>query len=585
MKNRKNKSPENFKKKNIFLLLFYGCSIFCYNLYGNEQVYFDSLSREFDKNILLQGTKSRSLLHNLYQIAYRQDDNFRLLVQCFYRESCLNYDQATHNSDTLMKNINDYLCHTNKKKYAFEKGLLYYSLTLHYITKGSYADAFSAARRALDEFEALKDSTFIAKTTNALGNICASINLYHMAEDYYRQAEKYTKKYQTDYYKIRSNLFCLLFLNLQQEAAIDSFLVIIPEIQYYRDTAMLITVYFNLESCYAHRGDEEQAYYYHCLAEKLLYRIDNIKFTLSLYEGKGCYFTWKEDYEQALQWFMKGKKMAEERGSILYLSSALLTLSFVFFELGYSDSAFVYLLQYQELKERLTSNEKTIEAYQAYISAILDASENKLKSAIKHQRLTIGIMLAVFLLVLIIILLILVQRKKRIKEMENVELSKQLEHEKNIQQIQEELLASKMREVTSYSLQLSNKNNVLSQISDLAKQRFQKQEETENIIIKIEQIVKNNFKSDNDWQNFKLHFDKVHPDFFEHLKNVSDQLTENNLRLCAYFRIGLSNKQIAQIMNISHNSVILSRVRLKKKLKLKEDENLSDFLRNINGIN
>ena len=49
---------------------------------------------------------------------------------------------------------------------------------------------------------------------------------------------------------------------------------------------------------------------------------------------------------------------------------------------------------------------------------------------------------------------------------------------------------------------------------------------------------------------FKLHFDSVHPGFFVKLKEISAELTENDLRLCAYVRIGIRAKQIAGMLSV-----------------------------------
>jgi DNA-binding CsgD family transcriptional regulator len=58
-------------------------------------------------------------------------------------------------------------------------------------------------------------------------------------------------------------------------------------------------------------------------------------------------------------------------------------------------------------------------------------------------------------------------------------------------------------------------------------------------------------------------------------------LTEENLRMCAYFKIGMTTKQLAQLLHIIPRSVIINRYRLKKKLQLSDSENLDDFIRNL----
>jgi DNA-binding HTH domain-containing proteins len=77
------------------------------------------------------------------------------------------------------------------------------------------------------------------------------------------------------------------------------------------------------------------------------------------------------------------------------------------------------------------------------------------------------------------------------------------------------------------------------------------------------------------------HFNKVHPSFFDKLKEMCNNLTENNLRMCAYFRIGMSAKQVAQILNVSTETIKNGRYRLKRKLGLEEEQDLDDFIRNI----
>ena len=79
----------------------------------------------------------------------------------------------------------------------------------------------------------------------------------------------------------------------------------------------------------------------------------------------------------------------------------------------------------------------------------------------------------------------------------------------------------------------------------------------------------------------KLHFDSVHPDFFRKLKKLSAELTENDLRLCAYIRIGLRAKQIAEMLSVSPDSVNSNRYRLRKKFGLQRGDSLDDFIRRI----
>jgi DNA-binding NarL/FixJ family response regulator len=90
-------------------------------------------------------------------------------------------------------------------------------------------------------------------------------------------------------------------------------------------------------------------------------------------------------------------------------------------------------------------------------------------------------------------------------------------------------------------------------------------------------------KSDEDWNRFALYFDEVHNNYLTTLKTKFPQLSPTDLKLCAYLRLNLSSKEIAQLLNISLKGVEVSRYRLRKKLGLATEINLHDFLIEMTG--
>jgi DNA-binding CsgD family transcriptional regulator len=90
-------------------------------------------------------------------------------------------------------------------------------------------------------------------------------------------------------------------------------------------------------------------------------------------------------------------------------------------------------------------------------------------------------------------------------------------------------------------------------------------------------------KSNEDWDRFALYFDQVHNNFLTTLKTKFPQLSATDLKLCAYLRLNLSSKEIAQILNISLKGVEVSRYRIRKKLNLPTETNLYDFLIEVTG--
>lgn len=93
-------------------------------------------------------------------------------------------------------------------------------------------------------------------------------------------------------------------------------------------------------------------------------------------------------------------------------------------------------------------------------------------------------------------------------------------------------------------------------------------------LTQLRKRISNHLDLDQSWETFKLHFDEVNPRFFTSLKNISNDLSYKDQKLCAYIKLGMDNKQIARLLNISPGSARTSLYRLKKKLGIDQDENL-----------
>jgi ligand-binding sensor domain-containing protein len=144
-------------------------------------------------------------------------------------------------------------------------------------------------------------------------------------------------------------------------------------------------------------------------------------------------------------------------------------------------------------------------------------------------------------------------------------------------------VAFKTKEMASTTLHLLQKSELLHKIGeDLQKlHRKIQNPESQKEIRKLIAMLQDDTRLDNDWAQFAQHFDQVHSDFFKRIRDKFPQLTPKDLKLCAYLRLNLSSKEIAPLMNISVRGVEISRYRLRKKLELETDENLTDFFMNF----
>jgi len=169
--------------------------------------------------------------------------------------------------------------------------------------------------------------------------------------------------------------------------------------------------------------------------------------------------------------------------------------------------------------------------------------------------------------------------KKRIQELENKELATRLKNE----ELQFELeMDSKNRELVSNSLMLIEKNQMLDELLQRIDNGGDTGQITRSTVIELKNQIRAHASEEDEWNKFRAHFEQVHPGFFIRLKEMHPALTEYELRLCAYIRTGMYGKQIAMMLSVQPDSIKKSRTRLRKKLRLRQEDSLEDFLRGIN---
>ncbi|AHJ97153.1 7TM-DISM domain-containing protein [Hymenobacter swuensis] len=133
------------------------------------------------------------------------------------------------------------------------------------------------------------------------------------------------------------------------------------------------------------------------------------------------------------------------------------------------------------------------------------------------------------------------------------------------QELQEQLEANQ-RELASTSLYVQQKNALLAELKQQIRELNAQSPATQSELSGIKSILQTNLYLDEDWGRFKLHFEQVHPRFFEDLQVRYPALTKHEQRLYCYFHINLSTKEIAALLNIDPASVRRAKTRLYKKM-------------------
>ena len=190
------------------------------------------------------------------------------------------------------------------------------------------------------------------------------------------------------------------------------------------------------------------------------------------------------------------------------------------------------------------------------------------------------------------------QKKFMLQRLKHEEEQKKLSyiHELELSKTESELVALrnekleaeinfKNSELASSAMHLVKKGELLSKIKEGLTHTMKVVDNPQgnNEIKKLIKTLSEDDNIDKEWENFTKHFDKVHSDFVASLKEKHATITGNELKLCAYLRMNLSTKEIAQLMNISVRGVEISRYRLRKKLGIPSETNLFDYLMGINS--
>lgn len=566
----------------LFIILF----VLTGSLHANNPE-FESVAAQVNKLSFIHASKAKDLVNDLHVIAKQNPGDSQLVPLSFYWESYLNYSQGI-SDPAIHAKIKTILKWYDAKSFPFENALLLHSLALNDVIIGNYTDALTNSLQALTQYKQNGNTLFKARALQLLGVVCYRTRNFGMSEKFSKESlSKASPK--VEYYKSLINMYSAqVFIKGKSASAQQSLLRLLPVLAKIDDQGLLAVAYLNLGATYYYSNDADNAYVYFSKALDCNKQIGNKSFSVSLLVNASAYFTGKQDYKTAKKYIEDAEKIALHSNNTEQLSMVYYTMADLYDKLKDKDNAYFYLRKYNSLKETISNSSKTIDSYQTYVATFLKSAEKEVSIARRRYIITLVIAIAVILLA-VSVLIIFLQKKRQqtlIKEAEKNALEKQLLHEKAIQQIHEEkhkeLLDAKIREVTSYSLMLSNKNNVLQEVLQQTRQLKKMPDAAEQHLIRnMATVINDSLNKDQESNKFIHHFNEVHPDFFSKLKATCNGLTENNLRMCAYFKMGMSTKQVAAILNISIETVKNGRYRLKKKLGLNENDNLDDFIRTI----
>jgi tetratricopeptide (TPR) repeat protein len=283
------------------------------------------------------------------------------------------------------------------------------------------------------------------------------------------------------------------------------------------------------------------------------------------------YYSRIGNFDQARKFALSALDIGQVENSLETIKNAASILQKLYLSEGDFENAFNYIKTEFEARDSLYSQQSQKELLKLEIQY----NQDKLEKArqIKQQRKNFLTGLAFVILISLIInaILIISRQKIRVKNtlLEKDSIEKELDF--------------KSKELSINVMALMKKNEMLADISHKLVQieKIAISEETKNAISNIYNELR---KSTDDklLNEFSVRFQEVHAGFYETLLSKFPDLTQNELKLCAYLRLNMSTKDISELTGTSKLTLENARYRLRKKLGISSsDTNLVTFLLQI----
>ena len=462
----------------------------------------------------------------------------------------------------------------------------------------------------------------------------AAIQDYPTTLQYTQKAEALAREWQDSAFTVQTNYLWAIFYydlnNYEKALEFAQKATVVP----WAERDFLPPVYNLIGNCFHDMNLADSAYFYYSQAiSSLQHNEEQRSYYQPVINGNiGDYLMEKNLYPAAEKVILSGLELADKEdlysqiflklklgkvylatGGLTKLDQLLKKIKDPVIELNDFDIITGYYKLLRNLNRKLDNHQLAWQAdmlYENYMDSIYDADKEiqmlglkaaydfeqknrEIKSLQKENQLN-GIIQVISLgiIFLLVISFYLFYERFKLKSKNQQQRIQQknleLEHLGNLEKLRlsEQKRIQEKMEIMSRSL-LANTTFLIQQ-KELYRQ-IQKQidglvlvvpADLKKNVIEISKNINQSYQMDKDWEDFKKHFVEIHPDFFDILSKKYE-LNHNDMRLCAYIKMKLSNKEIAKLLHINAPSVNTARYRLRKKMKLEKEEDLNQFLEEL----
>ena len=283
--------------------------------------------------------------------------------------------------------------------------------------------------------------------------------------------------------------------------------------------------------------------------------------------------------DSAVFYLHKSLAIVESLGADNLQSAVLRLTADAYEEAGDFKSALLYYRKHIDLSDSIFSEnvEKQIAELQTkYETEKKEKENNLLKKDIEFEKRKSNylLLLAVVLVFMGIISLALfyfirknIHTKRELAESEAARLEIELESQK--------------RELTLGALSLSRNiefiNSLIEELKDISD--YVSEEGIPNLNRIVNKLAGQ--QADSSWKEFEKRFAEIHSEFYSRLISDYPNLTQSEVKLSAFLKLGMNTKEICAITFQSVRAVEAARLRLRKKLGLAGGDNLGMFLQKL----
>lgn len=200
-----------------------------------------------------------------------------------------------------------------------------------------------------------------------------------------------------------------------------------------------------------------------------------------------------------------------------------------------------------------------------------------------------NLMIFIYLVILTSIILLIAfyfkwKAEKGKRLIERIKQAKVDKLEKDILGLEKEKLEIELKEkdkrLAFITMNGVKRNNLMNELKQeiLEAEKFELSKEAKLTIKKVVKKIDGELENNEDWKIFEQYFNLVFGGLLERLAVKYPRLSQGDLKLLAYLKQNLSNKEIADLLNISYRSVEMAKYRLRKKLDLEANDNFNSIL-------